>query len=406
MFASRIARSQTTTAARSANKLAPHDSSLVARFIGGSGESAPILQRRQIPLREVPGPFWDFSRIPIFPPSQQLSSGPLRLQPKLAVVAVNDPLEHEADRVAEQVMRMPDPDLSIAATPLKLRRKCAACKAEEEEKAQKLQLKPAWSARPAVSEAPPIVHEALRSPWEPLDAATRAFFEPRFGRDFGAVRIHKNATATGSARSLDAVAYTVGTHIIFADGQFQPHSQSGQNLIAHELAHVLQQDDGTSVSTLRRRNCGSTVRTCFGTCTAASGRIGTCIWTGITNGCVCRDQSSDEPGPSQSVVPSWLAALVGAAVVALIVACFATGVCEFGVVVGGLGAAAAAAVIAFLRASGIEDSGSSASSNGGGSGVDGATASSDTGATFSNGGGNGNATASSDTGAAPDYAAS
>lgn len=85
------------------------------------------------------------------------------------------------------------------------------------------------------------MHEVLRSPGRPLDAATRAFFEPRLGYDFGRVRIHADAGAAESARSINARAYTVGTHIAFDSGQFSPNNAAGRCLLAHELAHVAQQ---------------------------------------------------------------------------------------------------------------------------------------------------------------------
>jgi uncharacterized protein DUF4157 len=96
-------------------------------------------------------------------------------------------------------------------------------------------------AAPALSEAPPSVHAALRSPGEPLDAATRAYFEPRFGRDFSGVRVHADAAAAQSARDVNAHAYTVGQNIAFDSGRFAPGSQAGRRLLAHELAHVAQQ---------------------------------------------------------------------------------------------------------------------------------------------------------------------
>jgi hypothetical protein len=93
----------------------------------------------------------------------------------------------------------------------------------------------------SVPEVPPIVHEVLRSPGEALDAKTRAFMEPRFGHDFGQVRVHSDAKAAQSARAINAWAYTVGARVIFGDGQYAPHLATGQRLIAHELAHVVQQ---------------------------------------------------------------------------------------------------------------------------------------------------------------------
>ena len=89
-------------------------------------------------LTDLPTPrrlAWDFGKIPLFPPDQtsrSQASYPLPgiIQPKLVVGAVNDPLEHEADRVADEVMRMPDPDVSVAAAPPQVSRKCAACDEE------------------------------------------------------------------------------------------------------------------------------------------------------------------------------------------------------------------------------------------------------------------------------------
>ena len=171
--------------------------------------------------------------------TQLLQSVQLPLQPKLAIGAVNDPLEHEADRVADQVMRMPDPDLSIAAARPHLSRKCAAC--EEKVEAQKLQNNPAGSAEPAVSAAPPIVHDVLRSPGQPLDQATRAFFEKRFGHDLSQVQTHTNDKAAESARQVGALAYTIESHIVFGAGQHAPNTDKGRRLLAHELTHVVQQ---------------------------------------------------------------------------------------------------------------------------------------------------------------------
>jgi Domain of unknown function (DUF4157)/Bacterial protein of unknown function (DUF922) len=91
------------------------------------------------------------------------------------------------------------------------------------------------------NEVPAVVREALQSPSQPLDAAARAFFEPRFGHDFSRVRIHTDARAVESVRAVNALAYTVGEHLVFGAGQYAPHSTAGQKLLAHELAHVLQQ---------------------------------------------------------------------------------------------------------------------------------------------------------------------
>ena len=86
---------------------------------------------------------------------------------------------------------------------------------------------------------PPIVHEVLSTPGEPLDTAARSFMEPRFGHDFSKVRVHTAGAAAASAAAVQARAYTVGQHIVLGAGSPAPGSLSGRLLLAHELAHVL-----------------------------------------------------------------------------------------------------------------------------------------------------------------------
>ena len=97
------------------------------------------------------------------------------------------------------------------------------------------------SFNPHHSEVPPIVHDAIRSPGQPLDVETRAFMEPRFGHDFSNVRIHTDAKAAESARAVNAFAYTVGSDVVFGKGHYAPETATGKRLIAHELTHVVQQ---------------------------------------------------------------------------------------------------------------------------------------------------------------------
>lgn len=94
---------------------------------------------------------------------------------------------------------------------------------------------------------PPIVHEVLRSPGQPLDPKTRAFMEPRFGHDFGHVRVHTDARAAESARAASALAYTVGHNVVFGENKYAPASHSGRELLGHELAHTIQQRNASSV---------------------------------------------------------------------------------------------------------------------------------------------------------------
>lgn len=91
---------------------------------------------------------------------------------------------------------------------------------------------------------PPIVHEVLNSPGQPLDAETRAFMEPRFGHDFSHIRIHTDAVSANAASAVGARAYTVNRDIVFGAGEYAPHTEAGRRLLSHELMHVMQQRDG------------------------------------------------------------------------------------------------------------------------------------------------------------------
>jgi hypothetical protein len=129
-----------------------------------------------------------------------------------------------------------------------MQRKCACgqhtiggSECEECRKKSEGMLQRAGVNREPVSEVPPIVYDVLRSAGQPLDPATRAFFEPRFGHDFTSVRVHTDARAAESARAVNALAYTVGSHVVFSDGQYDTGSPDGRPLLAHELAHVVQQ---------------------------------------------------------------------------------------------------------------------------------------------------------------------
>jgi hypothetical protein len=147
------------------------------------------------------------------------------LQTTLQISEPGDAYEQEADRIAEQVMRMPEVEvnnrLRDVGSPLVQRR--------------------TTDGGTSVAEAPPIVHDALKAPGRSLDAATRAFFESRFGHDFSQVQVHADERAQQSARDVNAHAYTVGQDIVFGHGRYAPETADGRRLIAHELTHVLQQ---------------------------------------------------------------------------------------------------------------------------------------------------------------------
>jgi hypothetical protein len=123
--------------------------------------------------------------------------------------------------------------------------------------------------RPAAGEAlaPASVHATLRQPGEPLEAGLRGEAEPRFGMDFGRVRIHTGAAAADSARAVDAAAYTVGRDIVFGAGRFRPGSASGQALLHHELMHVAQQRSAVAASPLMVARVDGALERDAGLCT-------------------------------------------------------------------------------------------------------------------------------------------
>ncbi|MGB2904099.1 MAG: DUF4157 domain-containing protein [Candidatus Dechloromonas phosphoritropha] len=162
------------------------------------------------------------------------------IQTKLTVSDAGDAYDQEADRVADQVMRLPDPAAPrpgidpAPIRPLSIQRRYPECEDEIHRRNEGTQ---AENSEPGFAH----VESVLRQPGRPLDPPTRAFFEPRFGVDFSAVRIHTDTNAAASAGVVSALAYTVGRDVVFNTGQYSPHSEGGRRLLAHELTHVLQQ---------------------------------------------------------------------------------------------------------------------------------------------------------------------
>ena len=216
------------------------------RDAGGGSLRASLLKNSQQQLAHLHSTYGNQAVLRL------LSRAPSGIQTKLTVNQPGDQYEQEADRVADHVMRMTaPPDIQRKCSSCEeednLQRKCAEC--EEEEKNTALHRKEA-TVGPQFT--PPSVHAVLHSPGQPLDWTTRMFMEQRFGYDFGHVRVHTGAKASESARSVNALAYTVGEDTVFAAGQYAPASNAGRKLIAHELAHVLQQS-GTQAPALARQ---------------------------------------------------------------------------------------------------------------------------------------------------------
>ena len=151
-----------------------------------------------------------------------MSRAPLSIQPKLEIGAVDDPLEREADAVAERVMRIPDPAAS-GKGPV-VQRKCScggSCDKCQGQDHDQLQMKRASSGDIGHTSAPPIVHEVLGSSGHSLDHVTQKSMEARFHFDFSRVRIHDDARAAQVGSSCgSARAYTVGRDLAFGPGQY------------------------------------------------------------------------------------------------------------------------------------------------------------------------------------------
>lgn len=172
----------------------------------------------------------NFSRIPVH--ADALAT----IQQELQVDTPGHADEQQADRIAERVMGMPEPQVWRVCP---CGSGCPRC--QDERATERLRTK---RVPPNDSEemiAAPMVQEVLGSSGEPLDLATRAFFEPRFGFDFSRVRIHRDHDAAESARAIGAEAYTVAHHIVFGAGRYALGVADGHRLLAHELAHVMQQ---------------------------------------------------------------------------------------------------------------------------------------------------------------------
>ncbi len=156
------------------------------------------------------------------------------LQTGFRVNQPDDRFEQEADSIVAELMGTRGEDLQRQA---------------DEEEEEFFQTEPLVQRRVANDandrddrEVPLILDEVLRSPGRPLEPATRAFMESRFGHDFSEVRVHTDAKAAESARAVNALAYTVGRDIAFDAGQYAPEKSAGQRLLAHELIHVLQKE--------------------------------------------------------------------------------------------------------------------------------------------------------------------
>lgn len=187
------------------------------------------------------------------------------LQAKLKIGQPGDIYEQEADRVAEQVMRLPEPRTRVRTAAFsrtqlaRIQRLCPECEEElrrqpveeKEEEEETLQSKEVPGRTPKVTPDLESRIHALRGGGQPLPESVRAFFEPRFGSEFSQVRVHTDAPAAEIARAVNARAFTVGRDIVFGAEEYAPTTPHGQHLLAHELAHTIQQRVSRQTSAYR-----------------------------------------------------------------------------------------------------------------------------------------------------------
>ena len=249
-------------------------------------------EKQAVPARRKTRPYVHHPMGPVQQAQQAEVSYILRstgAQARLTIGQPDDKYEQEADRVADQVMRMPDSKLQrqpeneeeeemLQAKPLAdqitpLIQRQAEPEEEEEEMVQPgydqepeeltpimesvptrdagelggeeeelIQAKSDTGTVPQVTSGIARDIQSIKGAGQPLPVSERAFFEPRFGRDFSHVRVHNDNRAGYISRSINARAFTLGRDVVFGAGQYSPGAPAGRKLLAHELTHVVQQN--------------------------------------------------------------------------------------------------------------------------------------------------------------------
>lgn len=180
----------------------------------------------------------EHGRLPVHQPASDT--------PRLALISQGDAHEREARQISERVMHMSDakrePDCHCGGS-------CHECRAHATDLT--IPSTRSWreeEGQAGATTAARSVASTLHSSGMPLDAPSREFFERRFGHDFGSVRVHADTEAAKSARAINALAYTLGQHVVFGRGQYSPDTARGRRLLAHEMAHVVQQSAAADVA--------------------------------------------------------------------------------------------------------------------------------------------------------------
>jgi len=181
-----------------------------------------------------------------------------RVQTKLKIGAPNDIYEQEAERVADQVMRMPDQLIQRQELPEKemedgedlvqtkpltttITQRVQREEVENVGDDELFQEKSTGETAPGMSSSTASRIQSFKGGGHPLPKLTRGFFESRIGADFSEVRVHNDTRAADAAKSVNARAFTLGNDVVFGEGEYTPETYSGKKLIAHELTHTIQQ---------------------------------------------------------------------------------------------------------------------------------------------------------------------
>lgn len=179
-------------------------------------------------------------------PLQANGEASFLLQTKLNVGSPDDPLEKEADAVADRVMRMPEENF--------IQRKCSSCEQEEEKQAHRKPISESITSfiqakhnaeKVSASDETSQSIQSSKGNGSPLGSDIQTFMSDRFNNDFSGVSIHTDSNAVQLNRDLNARAFTVGNDIYFNQNEYQPQSSEGKQLLAHELTHTLQQGENT-----------------------------------------------------------------------------------------------------------------------------------------------------------------
>jgi flagellar motor protein MotB len=144
-----------------------------------------------------------------------------------------------------------------------------------------------------MGEVPSHVRDVVQATGEPLEEPVREFMEARFGRDFGHVRLHRDARAAASAEKLNALAYTVGRHVVFSRAGYRPDSEAGRGVLAHELTHTLQQMPASAPAAVPGDRCRRAVPTLRASLSVQ--RLGDI--SKIPPGLKCTDVAPNSPHP-------------------------------------------------------------------------------------------------------------